>query len=135
MESIKNAFLNLERNLVQFLFSNLLKFTEMVPLQIPYLAEITVKKDTVDLVDTRNIPKLDLEPESLQPKFSSLIDKIPLPYPDIQCLEYYSNDLGATIWGKGKEIHGQIHIARPVAEHSNLWALTTTYPKAIGLFF
>jgi hypothetical protein len=36
---------------------------------------------------------------------------------------------GAIIWGKGKEIKGEIHIGQPAAHQSDLWVVTTLNPR------
>lgn len=44
------------------------------------------------------------------------------------------DELGAIVWGKGKEIHGQIHIADPVAERSNLWIAGGVHPFRLAFY-
>jgi hypothetical protein len=38
------------------------------------------------------------------------------------------DEMGAIIWGKGKEIKGEIHIGQPTAHQSELWVVTTLMP-------
>ena len=41
------------------------------------------------------------------------------------------DEMGAIIWGRGKEIKGEIHIGEPIAHQSNLWVVTSPRQKRL----
>lgn len=43
-----------------------------------------------------------------------------------------TNELGAIIWGQGKQIQGQIHLGEPVVEQCSLWKVTTADSNSQG---
>lgn len=57
-----------------------------------------------------------------------IIEIVSLSLAHGQTRKLSEDEIGAIIWGKGKEIKGEIHIGEPAAHHSDLWVVTTLMP-------
>jgi hypothetical protein len=76
-----------------------------------------------------NTSRKDVPIESIDKQSQNSHNQYPPPKKSLR-----KDESGAIIWGKGKEIYGQIHIADSVAEYSNLWIAGGVAPFSLASY-